>query len=770
METLLRFLGTFFKVLSPLSTHIADLSKHFPSSLYAMLKFAGVNKDDFTAYVVCPNSKCCAIYHYENCLEGSGDQRESKHCSAFVRTRRCNSQLMRKVHTRSGKVAFQPFKIYCYRSLKKSLADILNRPGILEECRKCHIQRNIESESLHDIYDGKVWKEFQSWNGSPLLSTDNCYGLMMNIDWFQPFGRVQYSMGAIYLSIMNLPRHLRFKQENILLVGLIPGPTEPKLSVNYFLKPLVDELLQFLDGVPLIVGRQQSPLLTHCVLLCVACDLPAARKECGFLSYSATVGCSRCYKQFPGAVGKKNYAGFDRTTWKPRSVSQHRKHVHQIETAKGSQQKNELITKHGCRYSELLRLPYFDPVRMTIIDPMHCLFLGISKYVLKRIWIEQALLNIHSFKHIETVMEELTFPLHLGRIPKNIFNCFGSFTADQMKNWTNMFSSFTLREVLLDEYWECWKHFVLASRIICQKNLSLTDVTLADALLLQFCRRLERVYSSDYITPNMHMACHLKECITDYGPLHTFWLFAFERYNGLIENMPCNNRMVEVQFMRRFLRDIKFSSLPLPDSLCEDFHSQFDGLTSLCSGSLLENEVTISQCDKNLTLPNQFVLTSFDSDMLSAAAELYMKIYPLLPIDRVVLPSCFRKYYTITLMNKKYYASKNLLRPNLYFVACEMDDSVATDFRPVYVEYFAVHTFHMENEVFTNNLARVKWLKCHPNRYEWGKPLQIWYKDDFEPDDSYGCFIPVNHLSKHCVYQIVKYTYYNVYLCTSTPT
>ena len=30
--------------------------------------------------------KCCAIYHYENCLEGSGDQRKGKHCSALVGT------------------------------------------------------------------------------------------------------------------------------------------------------------------------------------------------------------------------------------------------------------------------------------------------------------------------------------------------------------------------------------------------------------------------------------------------------------------------------------------------------------------------------------------------------------------------------------------------------------------------------------------------------------------------------------------------------------
>lgn len=33
---------------------------------------------------------------------------------------------------------------------------------------------------------------------------------MLNIDWFQPFKYTNYSVGAIYMTILNLPRHLRF--------------------------------------------------------------------------------------------------------------------------------------------------------------------------------------------------------------------------------------------------------------------------------------------------------------------------------------------------------------------------------------------------------------------------------------------------------------------------------------------------------------------------------------------------------------------------------
>lgn len=49
-------------------------------------------------------------------------------------------------------------------------------------------------------------------------------------------------MGVIYLVVLNLPREERFKDENMICVGLIPGPKEPKININAYLEPLVDEL------------------------------------------------------------------------------------------------------------------------------------------------------------------------------------------------------------------------------------------------------------------------------------------------------------------------------------------------------------------------------------------------------------------------------------------------------------------------------------------------------------------------------------------------
>ena len=153
----------------------------------------------------------------------------------------------------------------------------------------------------------------------------------MNVDWFRAYKHLEYKIGAIYLTVMNLPRELRFRQENMIIIGLIPGPSEPQININSFLSPLVDELLEFLDGVPLKVHSFSAPKIIKCAHLCVACDMPASRKFSGFLAHYAKLACTRCLKIFPGGFGeKRDYSGFDRSQWLSQSNCKHRIDVESI--------------------------------------------------------------------------------------------------------------------------------------------------------------------------------------------------------------------------------------------------------------------------------------------------------------------------------------------------------------------------------------------------------------------------------------------------------
>ena len=62
------------------------------------------------------------------------------------------------------------------------------------------------------------------WN--TILSVPFKFALSLNIDWFQSFKHINHSIVALYLSMQNLPRHERYASENILLVGVVPGPSK----------------------------------------------------------------------------------------------------------------------------------------------------------------------------------------------------------------------------------------------------------------------------------------------------------------------------------------------------------------------------------------------------------------------------------------------------------------------------------------------------------------------------------------------------------------
>ena len=338
--------------------------------------------------MVCP--KCHSVYNYEDCVNKSTShgRSTSKLCKHIAypnhphQSRRtpCDTLLLKAVKTKR-EICLQPFKIYPYCSFRYSMASLASRTSFLDECEKwrnCLVR--APPSLLGDIYDGVIWKQFLSSNEFNYLSSPFCYLLTLNVDWFQPFECNVYSLGAIYLTIQNLPRSLRYKPENILLVGIMPGPKEASSNINSYLGPLVQELEEAWKNGFSLMNAHQVPITVRLALSCIACDIPASRKVSGFLGHTASLGCNKCYKKFSASFGQPcDYSVFDRNNWPLRTGQLHRQHVQEVlkETTKTGISAAE--SRYGVRYSILLSLPYFDPVRFTAIDTMHNLFLGTGK-------------------------------------------------------------------------------------------------------------------------------------------------------------------------------------------------------------------------------------------------------------------------------------------------------------------------------------------------------------------------------------------------------
>ena len=116
-------------------------------------------------------------------------------------------------------------------------------------------------------------------------------------------------------------------------------------------------------------------------------------------------------------------------------------------------------------------------------------------------------------------------------------------------------SPIILKGILPPLHYRCWSLFVEACYLLCSRSISLSSLDKADDLLLEFCTTFVDLYGKDNSTANMHMHCHLKDSVIDYGPVYSFWLFSFERFNGLLESIPTNKRCIEPQLMKRFVCD-----------------------------------------------------------------------------------------------------------------------------------------------------------------------------------------------------------------------
>lgn len=195
----------------------------------------------FTKYVVC--QKCHRLYRFEDCSAISEGQLASKKCNFVLfpnhphekQRAPCGCVLLKAVILPSGKRIMYPLKVYPYKSLLSSLQQCLLCPDFVDLCQEWRLRSSLASYKC-DVYDGQIWNDFKIVDGKPFLSSEDILGigLLLNVDWFQPFKHTTYLFGAVYLTIMNLPRAVRFKRKNVILVGILLGPSKPKRDINSY--------------------------------------------------------------------------------------------------------------------------------------------------------------------------------------------------------------------------------------------------------------------------------------------------------------------------------------------------------------------------------------------------------------------------------------------------------------------------------------------------------------------------------------------------------
>lgn len=218
----------------------------------------------------------------------------------------------------------------------------------------------------------------------------------------------------------------------------------------------------------------------------------------------------------------------------------------------------------------------------------------------------------------------------------------------------------------------------------------------------------------------MHLHCHVKECIEDYGPVNSFWCFAFERYNGILGSTYFNNRSIEIQLMRKFVCEQFVFNVSLPEEHSETFTAFFNwyqtsqlstdkvpvGSSALFHMSIhVQLEACIDWSDiTSITLPRAYKLMQLDSDDRQLLAETYQAMYQ----DNHILPGMIgevcRKYSPVLLAGEKISSrlecrSLRSARITASWAGQYVQVSSRAAFRPCIVLFFFANTIKFRGAV-----------------------------------------------------------------------
>ncbi|GES80286.1 hypothetical protein RCL_jg7379.t1 [Rhizophagus clarus] len=193
-----------------------------------------------------------------------------------------------------------------------------------------------------------------------------------------------------------------------------------------------------------------------------------------------------------------------------RDVKEHKRNAAIWKQQNTEEDRRQHISETHVRWSEMLRLPYYDLIRHLVVDPMHNLFLGIAQWIIKKLWIEG---NKISKADLE-IMER-----------------------------------------------KAKGNFVRACSLLVCRIIDNNMITEAHKRLLKVALLIEEHYGPEKITPNLHLCLHIRECYQDYSPLYSFWCFSFERMNSVLGSFPNSHRQIEPELLRIIMQNWRLDNI-----------------------------------------------------------------------------------------------------------------------------------------------------------------------------------------------------------------
>ena len=317
------------------------------------------------------------------------------------------------------------------------------------------------------------------------------------------------------------------------------------------------------------------------------------------------------------------------------------------------------------------------------------------------------------------------------------------------------------------------------------------EIDRAHELLVRFCFMYERLYGKDACTPNMHMVCHLRDIMLDYGPVYGYWCFSFERYNGMLESMHKLWKNPEKQLLAKFvdlqlvntigiftaenddfvsviLRDISMlksrTAARSSGSADKMTYESLDIIQQLSSRSGPTHDIDPEEKKYHKIMQPMYEKYLTDQE-LQCMNHAYKAIYPN---NRIVhIPRLCKEFKSLNINGDEYISEKSRSKksPTIFARWSSLVSNVDTTGDAPYqignVVSFLCHQITLNTETgvksVTTLLAYVKWYEEHPKRNSFHHSIIVCGTHFHTLCNA--SFIPVARIMGHCTTIKTRYQF-----------
>lgn len=462
------------------------------------------------------------------------------------------------------------------------LRNLFLNPEMIHEL-SYRTRRRSEAGVLADIFDGTHYRNLLNKCvsiageelGHKFFSNPSDIALGLSTDGFAPFDSNNVSCWPIILFNYNLSPAIRFQLENIMCVGIVPGPSQPK-DINTFVEALIEELEDLARGVPAFHSVEKRAFRLHAYLLVCFGDMPAVSKLMCMTGHNGKVPCRACMIRGTRIIKRgradptqrKNYHPLRRPfarSGEPRvynpldlPLRTHDQFVLQasmVQDARNDTEEARLATQYGIQaIPPLARLASIELPGSFPHDFMHAVFENVIPTLIS-LWTRDGRFKAFGSGHEGyilrgTIWEDIGAACHQsGDTIPAAFGCRVPDFSDTKKRVTaesRMLFTTLLAPALLHGRFTrpvYYQHFMTLVHLIStclQLRMTTEDVDsvrkgfakwVEDYEKLYYEHKAERVRACSL---PIHSLLHIADDIQFMGPVWCYWAFPMERFCGAL--------------------------------------------------------------------------------------------------------------------------------------------------------------------------------------------------------------------------------------------